>query len=72
MLQKFGYGGKRMAACVITSYSIHYTKLYDNERGDKAGAADAYRSVSNIHKRFKHARLAEEFAQRATALEQEG
>jgi len=43
-----------------------------NERGDKAGAADAYRSVSNIHKRFKHARLAEEFAQRATALEQEG
>ena len=31
-----------------------------NERGDKAGAADAYRSVSNIHKRFKHARLAED------------
>jgi len=42
------------------------------ERGDKAGAADAYRSVSNIHKRFKHARLAEEFAQRAADLEQEG
>lgn len=43
-----------------------------NEQGDKAGAADAYRSVSSIHKRFKHARLAEEFAQRADSLEQEG
>ena len=43
-----------------------------NDLGDKAGAADAYRSVANIHKRFKHARLAEEFAQRAAALEQEG
>lgn len=42
------------------------------ERGDKASAADAYRSVSSIHKRFKHARLAEEFAQRAASLEQEG
>ncbi len=43
-----------------------------NETGDKASAADAYRSVSSIHKRFKHQRLAEEFAQRAAALEQEG
>nr|WP_321464867.1 tetratricopeptide repeat protein [uncultured Desulfobulbus sp.] len=43
-----------------------------NEQGNKAGAADAYRSVSSIHKSFKHARLAEEFAQRAASLEQEG
>ena len=43
-----------------------------NEQGDKASAADAYRSVSNIHKGFKHARLAAEFAQRADALEQQG
>ncbi|MGD9949194.1 MAG: tetratricopeptide repeat protein [Desulfobulbus sp.] len=43
-----------------------------NEQGDKAGAADAYRSVSSIHKRFKHERLAKEFAQRAASLEQEG
>lgn len=41
-----------------------------NEQGDKAKAADAYRSVASIHARFKHARLAEEFNQRAAALEQ--
>ena len=41
-----------------------------NEQGDKAKAADAYRSVASIHARFKHARLAEEFSQRAAALEQ--
>lgn len=37
---------------------------------DKAKAADAYRSVASIHARFKHARLAEEFNQRAASLEQ--
>ena len=52
---------------VLVLIAETYTDL-----GDKAGAADAYRSVANIHKRFKHARLAEEFAQRAAALEQEG
>ncbi|MDD2464122.1 MAG: tetratricopeptide repeat protein [Desulfobulbus sp.] len=40
--------------------------------GDKTSAADAYRSAANIHKGFKHARLAEDFTQRAAALEQEG
>lgn len=40
-----------------------------NEQGEKARAADAYRSVANIHTRFKHVRLAEEFNQRADALE---
>lgn len=43
-----------------------------NETGDKASAADAYRSVSSIHKGFKHTRLAEEFAQRAAELEPQG
>jgi tetratricopeptide (TPR) repeat protein len=40
------------------------------ELGDKGKAADAYRSVASIHTKFKHARLAEEFYQRAAALEQ--
>ena len=40
-----------------------------NEQGDKARSADAYRSVASIHAKFKHARLAEEFNQRAAALE---
>lgn len=39
-------------------------------QGETAKAADAYRSVSSIHARFKHARLAEEFQRRAEALEQ--
>ncbi len=41
-----------------------------SEQGDKTKAADAYRSVASIHARFKHSRLAEEFNQRAAALEQ--
>ncbi|MCL1980349.1 MAG: tetratricopeptide repeat protein [Proteobacteria bacterium] len=40
------------------------------EQGDGQKAADAYRSVASIHARFKHARLAEEFARRAAELEQ--
>lgn len=40
------------------------------EQGEKSKAADAYRSVASIHARFKHARLAEEFNQRASSLEQ--
>ncbi len=40
------------------------------EQGETAKAADAYRSVANIHTRFKHSRLAEEFNQRALAVEQ--
>ncbi|MBM9614665.1 tetratricopeptide repeat protein [Desulfobulbus rhabdoformis] len=43
-----------------------------NEKGDKTSAADAYRSVASIHKRFKHERMAEQFAQRAAELAQEG
>jgi hypothetical protein len=41
------------------------------ELGDKASAADAYRSVASIHRGFKHARLAAEFAQRAETLDQQ-
>ena len=40
------------------------------EQGDKAKAADAYRSVASIHSKFKHVRLAEEFNKRAEELEQ--
>jgi tetratricopeptide (TPR) repeat protein len=40
-----------------------------NEVGDRGKAADTYRSVASIHARFKHSRLAEEFNQRAAALE---
>lgn len=42
------------------------------EQGEKAKAADAFRSVANIHERFRHSRMAEEFNQRAASLEQEG
>lgn len=42
------------------------------EQGEKAKAADAFRSVASIHERFKHSRMAEEFNQRAASLEQEG
>lgn len=42
-----------------------------SEQGEKVRAADAYRSVASIHARFKHAKLAEEFSQRAAALEQD-
>ena len=48
---------------------IVVAELY-HERGDTARSADAYRSVASIHGRFKHARLAEEFNQRAAAVEQ--
>ena len=41
-----------------------------SEQGEKSKAADAYRSVASIHARFKHVRLAEEFNQRASSLEQ--
>ena len=41
-----------------------------SEQGEKARAADAYRSVASIHARFKHSRLAKEFNQLAAALEQ--
>jgi tetratricopeptide (TPR) repeat protein len=41
------------------------------EQGDRARAADAYRSVASIHARFKHSRQAAEFNQRAEALERE-
>lgn len=41
-----------------------------SQLGDRAKAADAYRSVASIHSRFKHSRLANEFSQRAAALEQ--
>ena len=43
-----------------------------NEQGNTIGAADAYRSISRIHKGFKHSRLAEEFAKRAAELDLEG
>lgn len=42
------------------------------ERGAQGKAADAYRAVANIHARFKHQRLAEQYRLRAAALEQQG
>ncbi|MGR0481227.1 MAG: tetratricopeptide repeat protein [Candidatus Electronema sp. V4] len=39
------------------------------EKGDRAKAADTYRTVAAIHKNFKHQRMAEEFAARAEELE---
>ncbi len=47
---------------------ITLAELYE-EMGDKAKAADAYRTVSAIHKNFKHARMAQEFEEKAAKLE---
>lgn len=44
-------------------------ELY-REKGEKQQAADTYRTVSSIHKNFKHKRKAEEFAALADELEQ--
>lgn len=44
-------------------------ELY-REKGDNAKAADTYRTVSSIHKNFKHKRMSEEFAALAEELEQ--
>ncbi|XCN74641.1 MAG: tetratricopeptide repeat protein [Candidatus Electrothrix aestuarii] len=44
-------------------------ELY-REKGDNSKAADTYRTVSSIHKNFKHQRMAEEFAALAEELEQ--
>ncbi|MCI5122325.1 MAG: hypothetical protein D3908_14285 [Candidatus Electrothrix sp. AUS4] len=44
-------------------------ELY-REKGDNAKAADTYRTVSSIHKNFKHKRMAEEFSALADELEQ--
>ena len=41
------------------------------EQGDKTAAADAFRSVANIHRRFKHTRQSTQYDQRAADLEQE-
>lgn len=40
-------------------------------KGEKDKAADAYRTVSSIHKNFKHKRLSEEFAAYADKLSKE-
>ncbi len=39
-------------------------------QGKMDKAADAYRTISSIHKNFRHRRLSEEFARKAEALEQ--
>ena len=44
-------------------------QLYQ-EKGENQKAADTYRTVSSIHKNFKHKRKAEEFAALADELEQ--
>ena len=44
-------------------------QLYQ-EKGENQKAADTYRTVSSIHKNFKHKRMAEEFAALADELEQ--
>lgn len=41
------------------------------EKGEKRKAADAYRTVSSIHKNFKHKRMSEDFAARADELSKE-
>jgi tetratricopeptide (TPR) repeat protein len=38
------------------------------EKGEKRKAADAYRTISSIHKNFKHKRMSDEFAARAEEL----
>ncbi len=38
-------------------------------KGDNAKAADAYRTVSSIHKNFKHDNIAAKFLEKAEALE---
>ncbi len=38
------------------------------EKGEKRKASDAYRTISSIHKNFKHKRMSEEFAARAEEL----
>ena len=40
-------------------------------QGKPDKAADAYRTISSIHRNFRHRRLAEEFACKAEALEQQ-
>jgi len=40
------------------------------EMGDQAKAADALRTIAGIHRNFKHVRQADEFENRAKALEQ--
>ncbi|MCI5135978.1 MAG: tetratricopeptide repeat protein, partial [Candidatus Electrothrix sp. AW2] len=39
-------------------------------KGEPLKAADTYRTVSSIHKNFKHKRMSEEFAALADELEQ--
>ncbi|MCI5149817.1 MAG: tetratricopeptide repeat protein, partial [Candidatus Electrothrix sp. MAN1_4] len=43
-------------------------ELYQ-EKGENLKAADTYRTISSIHKSFKHKRMAEEFAALAEELE---
>ena len=43
-------------------------ELY-RDKGEKAKAADTYRTVASIHKNFKHQRMAEEFMTLADELE---
>ena len=39
------------------------------EQGEKAKAADAYRTISSIHKNFKHENMAGQFLEKAAALD---
>ncbi len=38
-------------------------------KGEKLKAADAYRTISSIHKNFKHENIATKFIEKAEALE---
>lgn len=40
------------------------------ESGDKAKAADGYRTIASIHTKYKHKNIAERFLEKAQALEQ--
>jgi hypothetical protein len=41
------------------------------EKGERQKGADALRTIAGIHKNFKHARLAEEYENRARQMEKE-
>ncbi len=40
------------------------------ETGDKAKAADGYRTIASIHAKYKHKNIAERFIEKAQSLEE--
>ncbi len=52
----------------MVSVMVIVAEVYE-EKGDQAKAADAYRTISSIHKNFKHKRMSEDFAALADELD---